>query len=75
MPAGNSVNIRYISKYETTINISVIDKLGRIAQKEKRKVVKGANTLALAIQKLNKGIYSVTIRDGESKSHHSFIKL
>lgn len=75
VPAGNSVNIRYISKHETMITISVIDRIGRTVQKEKRKVVKGVNTLALAIQKLNKGNYSVIIRDGESESHHSFIKL
>ncbi len=75
VPATNYVNIRYTSGEETKIYISIVDQSGRSMQKEKRKVIKGINNIVMNIQKLSKGNYSLIIRDGERKSHYSFVKF
>lgn len=69
VPVINKVKIEYTSPVQTQVEIRVIDKLGRILQKENTLVTKGINVIQLDVHNLIKGIYTVIVDDGIKQRH------
>ena len=75
IPAFTNLNISFNAIEETTVSVSIINKMGQMVRKETKKVFSGANIIPISIQELPKGNYTISIDDGKNKRQEKFIKL
>ncbi|MEJ7828620.1 MAG: alkaline phosphatase PhoX [Segetibacter sp.] len=75
VPAYNNINVEFHATKETTLIISLMNRLGQIVVRETKKVSAGVNKIPISIQQLPKGNYTISIDDGKSKQHEKFLKL
>ena len=73
-PANNMLNLDFISKISTVVELQVINVLGTISHQEKYQAIQGKNSLHLDITMLNPGLYMIIISQNGYNKTLSFIK-
>ncbi len=74
VPAFNEVKVEFVSPSQNKVEIRIVDKLGRVLQKENTIVTKGVNVIKLDVHTLIRGMYTVIVDDGIKQRHEKMIK-
>jgi hypothetical protein len=73
-PAGNMLKMRFSSKKNADVTLSLYDFTGRLRQSEKFNITKGETVRMMDVSGLNPGIYILRINDGKSLITRKLVK-
>ncbi|MDF1673071.1 MAG: T9SS type A sorting domain-containing protein [Vicingaceae bacterium] len=73
-PVTGNGNLSFNSAKEGDVDVLIYDVSGRKVFSESRQVLKGTNSIQLAINNLNKGMYFISLKNGQDTFSVKFIK-
>ena len=73
-PVADVLNLNFISKQGTALNISIVDMLGRNLVDQQMNVNTGYNNLQLTVDQLVQGAYFIHLSNGQEQQAIKFIK-
>ena len=72
-PASNLVTLYYSVENNTTVNIRVMDMIGRVVLQQNTTATQGENSTGLDTNTLPQGYYIVELNDGTTKMHEKLL--
>jgi Domain of unknown function DUF11/Secretion system C-terminal sorting domain/CARDB len=74
-PAAHTLQLDFQAPESGIVQLSIVDVLGKIAQKKAFQAQKGENVTTFQVENLPKGVYSLLILSGKATIAKQFVKL